>query len=157
MSRHSIPDFPPNNRGFMYWVVEVNATLCLNPRAKKWKYDFKINISFPPVGIKPQPVAFTVTVCGPAPRLASISYLDNKKVISYFLLCAVCCICKATSGAIGATEVIKSNVSTHGNFNSNSLSFAFKSATLLVYFFSTFSISSLRPGCNNPFANASCN
>lgn len=74
-----------------------------------------------------------------------------------FLLCAVSCICNATSGARGAIVVTRSSFSTHGRFNFISVNLTFKSATLLVYFFSIFSISSLRPGFIRPFANASCN
>ena len=38
---HSVPHFLPNSRGNACWVAELNATLCFNTRAKKWKYKFK--------------------------------------------------------------------------------------------------------------------
>ena len=39
--RHSVPHFPPNSGGIACWVAELNAALCLDTRAKKWKYKCK--------------------------------------------------------------------------------------------------------------------
>ena len=39
--RHSVHHFQPNSGGIACWVAETNAALCLNIRAKKWKYQFK--------------------------------------------------------------------------------------------------------------------
>ena len=39
--RHSVAHFPPNSGGIACWVAELNAALCLDTRAKKWKYKWK--------------------------------------------------------------------------------------------------------------------
>ena len=33
--QHSVPHFLPNSGGIAYWVVELNAALCLDTRVKK--------------------------------------------------------------------------------------------------------------------------
>ena len=75
--RHSVPHFPPSFGGIACWVAELNAALCLDTRAKKWKYKCKKIFYFLEWGSNPQPLDFTVTLCAPAPRLASKSFLNK--------------------------------------------------------------------------------
>ena len=39
--RHSVHHFPPNYGDIECRMEEPNAALCLDTRAKKWKYKFK--------------------------------------------------------------------------------------------------------------------
>ena len=34
--------FPPNSGGIACWVAELNAELCSDTRAKRWKYKFNL-------------------------------------------------------------------------------------------------------------------
>ena len=46
-------------------MAEFNAVLCLDTKAKKWKYKFKKNVSLPRVAIEPTTSrVFTATLCG---------------------------------------------------------------------------------------------
>ena len=65
MLRHSAPHVPPNFLGIAYWVMELNATFCLDTRAKKWKY---LILHFLECKSDPLPVAFTITLCTAALR-----------------------------------------------------------------------------------------
>ena len=38
---HFVPHFPQNSEGIACWVAELNATFCLDTRAKKRKYKLK--------------------------------------------------------------------------------------------------------------------
>ena len=38
--RHSVHHFPPDSRGIVCGVAEFNDALCLDTRAKKWKYKY---------------------------------------------------------------------------------------------------------------------
>ena len=68
--RLSVLHFPPNSGDIACWVAEFNAALVLDTRAKKCKYKFKWIFHLLEWGSSPQPVGFTVTLYGPAPRLA---------------------------------------------------------------------------------------
>ena len=39
--RHFVPHFTPNFLDIGCWVAELNAALCVDTRAKKWKYECK--------------------------------------------------------------------------------------------------------------------
>ena len=39
--RHFVTHLLPDSRGIACWVSELNASLCLDTRAKKWTYKFK--------------------------------------------------------------------------------------------------------------------
>ena len=69
--RQTVPHFPPSSGGIACSMAEVNAALCLDTRAKKWKYKCNLIFRFLEWGSNPQPVDITVTLCAPAPRLAS--------------------------------------------------------------------------------------
>ena len=70
--KHSIPHFPLSSGSIACWVAELNAALCLDTRARKRrKYKCKYIFHFLECGSNSQPVDFTVTLCAPAPRLAS--------------------------------------------------------------------------------------
>ena len=69
--RLTVPHFPLSSRGVAYWGAELNAALCLDNRAKKWKYKCKQIFYLLEWGSNLQPVYFTVTLCAFAPRLAS--------------------------------------------------------------------------------------
>ena len=65
-------------------LAELNAALCPDTRAKKWKYKFKQIFHLLEWGLNPQPVNFTVTLCAPALRPASLRLMILKK--SYIIL-----------------------------------------------------------------------
>ena len=71
--RHSVLHFSPSSGGIACWVAELKAALCLEARAKKWKYKCKWIIQILERESNPQPVDFKVTLCAPAPLLASIA------------------------------------------------------------------------------------
>ena len=60
--RHSVYHFSPHSGVILYWVVELNAALCLDTTAEKWKYKFKQIFHFLKWESKPQPVDFTVSI-----------------------------------------------------------------------------------------------
>ena len=73
MLKHPVPHFLPNFKG---WVLSVALTprFCLDTRAKK-KWNINLNkyfISWNGEWTHPQPVDFTIILCAPPPRLASI-------------------------------------------------------------------------------------
>ena len=43
--RHSVPHSPPSSEGIACWVAELKTVLCLDTRAKKWKYKYFISSS----------------------------------------------------------------------------------------------------------------
>ena len=43
--RHYVSHYPPSSGSIACWVAELNAALCLDNRAKKWKYTSKYFIS----------------------------------------------------------------------------------------------------------------
>ena len=79
--RHSVPHFLPNSGGIACRVAELNAALVLDTKAKKWIYKFKELFHLFEWRSNPQPVGFTVTLCAPAPRLASRRRLSVRMYI----------------------------------------------------------------------------
>ena len=85
--RHTVSHFPLSSGGIAWWVAELNAALCLDTRAKKWKYKCKETFHFFEWGPNPQLVDFTVTLCANMPRLASMALIrriNNKDIFDIF-------------------------------------------------------------------------
>ena len=72
-----------------FWrrVEEFNAALCLDSRAKKWKYETRI-FHFFEWETKPKHVALSVTLYAPAPRLAF--YIKVSVIHHFYTLLQIC-------------------------------------------------------------------
>ena len=67
-----------NSGGIACWLAELNAALCVDTRAKKWKYKFKNNISFPRVGSNPQAAVFQTLTTGPLKNIIFLLWKRDK-------------------------------------------------------------------------------